>query len=111
MGASKLVGEEIQRTVSKYVYIASAMFSVFILIVWVVLILNVSGVTAWPKPYTISSALVLFGMTATLGCAELWFMNRIGVLELADATEALISKLLIASILGTVATALGKAFL
>ena len=91
-------------------YLSGTLFALLILMIWVILLLNVSGIISWPKSITTSNALVVFGISLTLAFSIIWILNRIGILALADATEGVISKVLIASILGTVAKGIGKAF-
>ena len=109
MGAGELVDKKTQRLIATVLYVLGAVFAAIVVGIWSVLLLNVSGVIIWPSKISVSTAVAAFGLSVTFCCAVAWFLNRISILNLADSTEAIISKLLIASILGTIATAIAKA--
>lgn len=107
---SELIDQETQRRIARILYICAAFFALLIFGIWALLLLNLTSIVAWPQPISASTALVIFGISLAISCAVIWFLSQIMVITLSDSTERLISKLLIASILGTVATAIVKAF-
>ena len=110
MVASEIIPKNIQKAIATAVYIAGGAFSLVVIGIWTIVLLNLTKAIQWPTPLTESAALIIFGVTVAISCAMMWFLNHISILKLRVITEKAIWRVLIVSILTTVATAIVKAF-
>ena len=99
MGAGRMIPPNVERFISVCLYILGAMFGLFILCIWCIVILNVAQVIEWPRPMSLRSALATVTVTVALLCASIWFGNRLGVIKLDPSTEKNIWRMLIAALL------------
>jgi hypothetical protein len=102
MGSGSMISEEIERFVSQVLYVLAAIFGFVVLCVWTIVVLNLAGITNWPKSLSASTALAVFGVSVALLCAMMWFLNRVGILKLGNQTEKNIWRVLIVAVLGSV---------
>ena len=110
MGTTNLISPELQKKISSTILVLCVVLGVLVLAIWCYLLLNLVGIVTWPKPLLPPAVMMMFGTSIAFLCADLWFLNQIGILNLAEPSEKLIRTGLIVSVLGTVAAAIAKAF-
>ena len=106
-------GPEIEQAISKFVshviFIVIALFGLFILIVWGLLLLSYVGITPWPVKPDLATLLVAFALSLSVLLALLWVSASLHIVNLDNGVKKTIGRLLIFGVLSSVVTAIGSA--
>jgi len=109
MGAGSIVPKWMVEGVSLLVYLAIAVFGLFLVGVCGLVVLNLAKITSWPQQIDLPTALAVIGVSIALMCTVLWFGNRVGILKLNEGTATQIGRVLIFAIAGSVAAGVAAA--
>lgn len=98
------------RAISIVLYVVASIFAVLTIATWAVLLVNLVGVTSWPRPIGIAPAVTVVGFTIVINCLFLWFMNKVSILKLDPTTVTTIGRTIIWGTLGSAAALIGTSF-
>jgi hypothetical protein len=89
-------------------FIAIFLFTIAILVSWLLLLLSLGGFTSWPKVENPKNVVIYFGISLAFVCAVLSLGSKLGLIGLNKAADKAIWVTLVVSILTAIAASFAK---